>query len=97
VQSERIKASSAANRFQAISQASMMSARLAYTELASQWLRTAGAAERSLSVQLRDLPGTHGNGRDASFPVVRIYEEDFVGFSYVFHLGPANRRRHWMR
>ena len=39
VQSERIKASSAANRFQAISQASMMSARLAYTELASQWLR----------------------------------------------------------
>ena len=35
-----------------------------------------------------------GNGRDASFPVVRIYEEDFVGFSHVFRPGPANRRRH---
>ena len=38
-QSERIKAWSAANRFQAVSQASMMSARLRNTELASQWLR----------------------------------------------------------
>ena len=37
--SERIKAGSAAKRFQAISQASMMSARLRNTELASQWLR----------------------------------------------------------
>jgi hypothetical protein len=38
-ESERIRPGSVANRFQAISQASMMSARLAYTELASQWLR----------------------------------------------------------
>src|ERR1700722_11851960 len=38
-QSERIKASSAANRFQAVSHASMMSPRLGNTELASQWLR----------------------------------------------------------
>ena len=38
-QSERIKASSAANRFQAVSHASMMSPRLRNTELASQWLR----------------------------------------------------------
>src|SRR5690242_12220806 len=38
-QSERIKASSAANRFQAVSHTSMMSPRLRNTELASQWLR----------------------------------------------------------
>jgi hypothetical protein len=38
-QSERIKARSTANRFHAVSQASMMSARLINTELASQWLR----------------------------------------------------------
>jgi hypothetical protein len=37
--SERIKAWSAAKRFQAISQASMISARVRNTELASQWLR----------------------------------------------------------
>ncbi len=38
-QSERIRPWSVANRFQAVSQASMMSARLRNTELASQWLR----------------------------------------------------------
>jgi len=38
-QSERIKAWSAVNRFQAVSQASLMSARLRKTELASPWLR----------------------------------------------------------
>ena len=38
-QSERIRPWLVANRFQAISQASMMSARLGNTELASQWLR----------------------------------------------------------
>jgi hypothetical protein len=38
-QSERIRPWLVANRFQAISQASMMSARLLNTELASQWLR----------------------------------------------------------
>ncbi len=38
-QSERIRSWSVANRFQAVSQASMMSARLGNTELASQWLR----------------------------------------------------------
>ena len=38
-QSERIRPWFVANRFQAISQASMMSARLRNTELASQWLR----------------------------------------------------------
>jgi hypothetical protein len=38
-QSERIRPWSVANRFHAISQASMMSARLVNTELASQWLR----------------------------------------------------------
>src|SRR6266581_2504162 len=38
-QSERIRSWLAANRFQAVSQASMMSARLRNTELASQWLR----------------------------------------------------------
>src|SRR3954469_10147759 len=38
-QSERTRPWSVANRFQAISQASMMSARLGNTELASQWLR----------------------------------------------------------
>ena len=38
-QSERTKPVLVANRFQAISQASMMSARLINTELASQWLR----------------------------------------------------------
>ena len=38
-QSERIRPWLVANRFQAISQASMMSARLRNTELASQWLR----------------------------------------------------------
>src|SRR5271167_596915 len=27
--------------------------------------------------------GPHGSGRDAPIPVVRISEEDFVGFSYV--------------
>ena len=38
-QSERIRPWLLANRFQAISQASMMSAKLENTELASQWLR----------------------------------------------------------
>jgi len=38
-QSERIRPWSAANRFHAVSQTSMMSARLGNTELASQWLR----------------------------------------------------------
>ena len=38
-QSERIRPWLVANRFQAISQASMISARLTNTELASQWLR----------------------------------------------------------
>src|ERR1700730_8999020 len=38
-QSERIRSWLVANRFQAVSQASMMSARLVNTELASQWLR----------------------------------------------------------
>ena len=38
-QSERIRPWLAANRFQATSQASMMSARPINTELASQWLR----------------------------------------------------------
>src|SRR6202043_174962 len=38
-QSERTKPVLAANRFHAVSQASMMSARLRNTELASQWLR----------------------------------------------------------
>ena len=38
-QSERIRPWLVANRFQAVSQASMMSARLGNTELASQWLR----------------------------------------------------------
>src|SRR6516162_11608821 len=38
-QSERIRPWLVANRFQAISQASMMSARLINTVLASQWLR----------------------------------------------------------
>src|SRR6266702_3315301 len=38
-QSERIRPWSVANRVQAVSQASMMSARLRNTELASQWLR----------------------------------------------------------
>ena len=38
-QSERIRSWLVANRFQAISQASMMSVRLTNTELASQWLR----------------------------------------------------------
>src|SRR6516162_4674236 len=38
-QSERIRWRSVANRFHAISQASMISARLLNTELASQWLR----------------------------------------------------------
>src|SRR5467141_2452261 len=38
-QSERIRPWLVANRFQAVSQASMMSARLINTELASQWLR----------------------------------------------------------
>jgi hypothetical protein len=38
-QSERIRPWLPANRFHAVSQASMMSARLANTELASQWLR----------------------------------------------------------
>jgi len=38
-QSERIRPWLVANRFHAISQASMMSARLLNTELASQWLR----------------------------------------------------------
>jgi hypothetical protein len=38
-QSERIRSWLVANRFHAISQASMMSVRLANTELASQWLR----------------------------------------------------------
>ena len=38
-QSERIRRWLVANRFQAISQASMMSARLINTVLASQWLR----------------------------------------------------------
>jgi signal recognition particle GTPase len=38
-QSERIRAWLVANRFQAISQASMISAKLRNTELASQWLR----------------------------------------------------------
>jgi hypothetical protein len=38
-QSERIRPWLVANRFQAISQASMMSAKLINTELASQWLR----------------------------------------------------------
>ena len=38
-QSERTRPWLVANRFQAISQASMMSARLGNTELASQWLR----------------------------------------------------------
>src|SRR5207244_3685132 len=38
-QSERIRRWLVANRFQAVSQASMMSARLRNTELASQWLR----------------------------------------------------------
>ncbi len=38
-QSERIRSWLAANRFRAVSQASMMSARLRNTELASQWLR----------------------------------------------------------
>src|ERR1700757_401353 len=37
--SERIRSWLVANRFQAISQASMMSARPINTELASQWLR----------------------------------------------------------
>ena len=38
-QSERTRRLLVANRFHAISQASMMSARLINTELASQWLR----------------------------------------------------------
>ena len=38
-QSERTRLWLVANRFQAVSQASMMSARLRNTELASQWLR----------------------------------------------------------
>ena len=38
-QSERIRRWLVANRFQAVSQASMISGRLANTELASQWLR----------------------------------------------------------
>src|SRR5580693_10712209 len=38
-QSERTKPVLVANRFHAISQASMMSAKLRNTELASQWLR----------------------------------------------------------
>ena len=38
-QSERIRSWLVANRFHAVSQASMMSARLRNTELASQWLR----------------------------------------------------------
>jgi hypothetical protein len=38
-QSERIRPWLVANRFQAVSQASMISARLVNTELASQWLR----------------------------------------------------------
>src|ERR1700720_3360522 len=38
-QSERTKPVLAANRFHAVSQASMISARLRNTELASQWLR----------------------------------------------------------
>src|SRR5207253_8608067 len=38
-QSERIRPWLVANRFQALSQASMMSAKLINTELASQWLR----------------------------------------------------------
>src|SRR6202043_1432891 len=38
-QSERTKPVLVANRFHAVSQASMMSARLRNTELASQWLR----------------------------------------------------------
>src|SRR4029077_16420099 len=38
-QSERIRSWLVANRFHAISQASMMSAKLRNTELASQWLR----------------------------------------------------------
>ena len=37
--SERTKPGSPAKRFHAVSQASMMSARLRKTELASQWLR----------------------------------------------------------
>ena len=38
-QSERTKPMLVANRFHAVSQASMMSAKLRNTELASQWLR----------------------------------------------------------
>ena len=37
--------------------------------------------------------GTHSNGRGAPVPVVRIYEENFLWFSYVFARGAANRRR----
>jgi hypothetical protein len=40
------------------------------------------------------------NPRGAPISVVRVSEEDFVGFSHVFRPGrsqAANRMRHWMR
>ena len=46
---------------------------------------------RPLSVQLRDLRGTHSDGRDAPVPVVRIYEENFLEFSYVFCSGRSQQ------
>jgi hypothetical protein len=41
--------------------------------------------------------GTHSNGRNAPVPIVRIYEENFLGFSYVFCRGRSQQEAHWMR
>ena len=35
--------------------------------------------------------GTHSDGRDAPVPVVRIYEEKFLEFSYVFCSGRSQQ------
>jgi hypothetical protein len=45
----------------------------------------------------RTFAGTHSNGRDAPVPVVRIYEENFLGFSYVFCPGRSQQEAHWIR
>ena len=35
----------------------------------------------------KTFAGAHGKWQDAPIPVVRVSEDDFVGFSYVFRPG----------
>jgi hypothetical protein len=40
------------------------------------------------------IAGTRGNGEVAPIPVVRICEENFLGFSYVFCAGRSPQEAH---